>query len=73
MRMDRQTWYESARESVDAIIDREFESLCPKGHKMLARIWQYLRDQEVIAIQSELKATSRLRMPSAASAFGGGD
>jgi|GEM_PF-2562589 len=57
--MNLQVWYESARESVDDIVDQHFESLRPEGHRLLTRIWQYLRDQEVEAIQTTIRATAR--------------
>lgn len=79
--MNKQVWYESARESVDDVVDRHFRSLRPEGHRLLARVWQYLRDQEVVAIQSAMKAERivkaqprRLSVPAVAMAgFGGAD
>ena len=53
--MDQQKWYESARLLVDEVIDNCFEELSPEANRKLARIWQYLRDQEIVAIQSKLR------------------
>lgn len=53
--MNMQSWYESAREVVDDIIETHFEDLSPEAHRQLARVWQYLRDQEVKAIQSAMR------------------
>ena len=57
--MNKQFWYQSARETVDDLIDLQFESIQPEGHRQLARIWQYLRDQEVVAIQQSMKTAPR--------------
>ena len=57
--MNKQFWYQSARETVDDLIDLQFESIRPEGHRQLARIWQYLRDQEVVAIQQSMKTAAR--------------
>lgn len=54
--MNLQQWYRSAREAVDDVIEHHFEDLRPEGHRQLARIWQYLRDQEVRAIQQDMRA-----------------
>ncbi len=54
--MDMQSWYESARETVDDVIECHFEHLSPEAHRKLARVWQYLRDQEVKEIQSGLQS-----------------
>jgi hypothetical protein len=66
--MNKQFWYQSARETVDDLIDLQFESILPEGHRQLARIWQYLRDQEVVAIQQSMKTASG--KPSVAFKFG---
>ncbi len=62
--MNMQLWYESAREVVDGVIESHFEDLSPEGHRQLARIWQYLRDQEVKAIQNAMR-----RWPTAETEF----
>lgn len=54
--MDSQKYYESARLLVDDLIDDSFGQLSGEGNRKLARIWQYLRDQEIVAIQSRLRA-----------------
>lgn len=54
--MDSQKYYESARLLVDDLIDDSFGQLSGEGNRKLARIWQYLRDQEIVAIQSCLRA-----------------
>lgn len=54
--MDSQKYYESARLLVDDLIDDSFGQLSGEGHRKLARIWQYLRDQEIVAIQLRLRA-----------------
>lgn len=54
--MNLQQWYRTAREVVDDVIEHRFEDLRPEGHRQLARIWQYLRDQEVRAIQQDMRA-----------------
>ncbi|MCW5964839.1 MAG: hypothetical protein KIT83_12440 [Bryobacterales bacterium] len=70
--MNLQQWYRSAREAVDDVIEHNFEDLPPEGHRRLARIWQYLRDQEVRAIQHDMRAkatlASELRFSSPSSA-----
>lgn len=53
--MNMQFWYESAREVVDGLIDTHFEDLRPEGHRQLARIWQYLRDQEIKEILAAMR------------------
>lgn len=53
--MDMQFWYEAARETVDDVIESHFEHLSPEAHRKLARVWQYLRDQEVREIQSGMQ------------------
>ena len=53
--MDLQKKYESARLLVDEVIDNGFGELTPEANRKLARIWQYLRDQEIVAIQSKLR------------------
>ncbi|MCU0227798.1 MAG: hypothetical protein MUF01_09170 [Bryobacterales bacterium] len=53
--MNMQFWYESAREVVDDVIESHFEALSPEAHRQLARVWQYLRDQEVKAIQTAMR------------------
>lgn len=53
--MNMQFWYESAREVVDDVIETHFEELRPEGHRQLARVWQYLRDQEVMEIQAVMR------------------
>ena len=61
LRMDQQFWYERARLEVDDIIDNNFDELSSEGHRQLARVWQYLRDQEVAAIQARIKQTADRR------------
>lgn len=54
--MERQAYYEAARYLIDRMIDDYFEQLTGEGHRKLARVWQYLRDQEVVAIEQKLLA-----------------
>lgn len=58
LHMDSQKYYESARQLVDDLIDDSFGQLSGEGNRKLARIWQYLRDQEIVAIQSKLRSTA---------------
>jgi hypothetical protein len=69
--MDSQKYYESARLLVDDLIDDSFGQLSGEGNRKLARIWQYLRDQEIVAIQSRLRANppSRERLTPAEFTF----
>jgi len=76
--MDMQFWYKSAREMVDDVIELHFEDLSPAGHRQLARVWQFLRDQEVKEIQAAMKRKrgriSEFRLtPASSPSFGVGD